>query len=307
MAEDRWRGRTLLVVLLMAATALAFPVMAQGGATQTPPEEILTWTLPPTPSEAGEATPEETPEVTPEATPEEIPEATPEETSEEIPEETSEETLMATSVETRGEAAKPVAPGDTIRVSDESQVYDLSALRNESASATAGESAQIIELQAYVDDDPDDGELANTVSLSSPDTSVELDESDFNGVYGTYYPHDGEAVIDKPITIEGTSGAAGETPSADVEAETTAGSIAISNDTANETAAETDPPITTGTDETTMEVPGESSTVDMPTFTPMSVAEVNPDQTRATTPISLSGAIAGILAAAGLFLVMRRE
>lgn len=281
MAEDRWRGRTLLIVLLMAAVALAFPVMAQGETITPSQDEILTWTLPPASNETPEVTPEVTTEVTTEATTEATPEATLDET------------------------AKQVVPGDTIQVTDEAQVYDLSALRNESASTTAGESAQIIELQAYVDDDLDSGDLTNTVSLGSPDTGVELDASDFNGVYGTYYPYDGEAVIDKSITVKSASGAAVRTPSADVEAEntSTAGSIVTSNDTVNETVTETDPPTTTETDEVTVE---ESSTADMPTFTPMSVAEVNPDQTQ-TTPISLSGAVASTLVAAVLFFTMRRK
>lgn len=289
MAEDRWRGRTLLIVLLMAAVALAFPVMAQGETITPSQDEILTWTLPP----ASNETPEVTPEVTTEVTTEETLEVTPEETTEATPEATLDET------------AKQVVPGDTIQVTDEAQVYDLSALRNESASTTAGESAQIIELQAYVDDDLDSGDLTNTVSLGSPDTGVELDASDFNGVYGTYYPYDGEAVIDKSITVKSASGAAVRTPSADVEAEntSTAGSIVTSNDTVNETVTETDPPTTTETDEVTVE---ESSTADMPTFTPMSVAEVNPDQTQ-TTPISLSGAVASTLVAAVLFFTMRRK
>ena len=305
MAEDRWRGRTLLIVLLMAAVALAFPVMAQGETITPSQDEILTWTLPPASNETPEVTPEVTTEVTTEATTEETLEVTTEVTTEETLEVTPEETTEATPEATLDETAKQVVPGDTIQVTDEAQVYDLSALRNESASTTAGESAQIIELQAYVDDDLDSGDLTNTVSLGSPDTGVELDASDFNGVYGTYYPYDGEAVIDKSITVKSASGAAVRTPSADVEAEntSTAGSIVTSNDTVNETVTETDPPTTTETDEVTVE---ESSTADMPTFTPMSVAEVNPDQTQ-TTPISLSGAIASILVAAVLFFTMRRK
>jgi len=50
----------------------------------------------------------------------------------------------------------------------------------------------------------------------------------------------------------------------------------------------------------------ETSTADMPTFTPIMAAEVNPDQTQAA-PLSLLGAVVGLLAAAGLFLVMRRK
>lgn len=305
MAEDRWRGRTLLIVLLMAAVALAFPVMAQGETITPSQDEILTWTLPPASNETPEVTPEVTTEATTEATTEETLEVTTEVTTEETLEVTPEETTEATPEATLDETAKQVVPGDTIQVTDEAQVYDLSALRNESASTTAGESAQIIELQAYVDDDLDSGDLTNTVSLGSPDTGVELDASDFNGVYGTYYPYDGEAVIDKSITVKSASGAAVRTPSADVEAEntSTAGSIVTSNDTVNETVTETDPPTTTETDEVTVE---ESSTADMPTFTPMSVAEVNPDQTQ-TTPISLSGAVASTLVAAVLFFTMRRK
>ena len=309
MAEDRWRGRTLLIVLLMAAVALAFPVMAQGETITPSQDEILTWTLPPASNETPEVTPEVTTEVTTEATTEatteETLEVTTEVTTEETLEVTPEETTEATPEATLDETAKQVVPGDTIQVTDEAQVYDLSALRNESASTTAGESAQIIELQAYVDDDLDSGDLTNTVSLGSPDTGVELDASDFNGVYGTYYPYDGEAVIDKSITVKSASGAAVRTPSADVEAEntSTAGSIVTSNDTVNETVTGTDPPTTTETDEVTVE---ESSTADMPTFTPMSVAEVNPDQTQ-TTPISLSGAVASTLVAAVLFFTMRRK
>ena len=305
MAEDRWRGRTLLIVLLMAAVALAFPVMAQGETITPSQDEILTWTLPPASNETPEVTPEVTTEVTTEATTEATTEETLEVTTEVTLEVTPEETTEATPEATLDETAKQVVPGDTIQVTDEAQVYDLSALRNESASTTAGESAQIIELQAYVDDDLDSGDLTNTVSLGSPDTGVELDASDFNGVYGTYYPYDGEAVIDKSITVKSASGAAVRTPSADVEAEntSTAGSIVTSNDTVNETVTETDPPTTTETDEVTVE---ESSTADMPTFTPMSVAEVNPDQTQ-TTPISLSGAVASTLVAAVLFFTMRRK
>ncbi|CVK32836.1 protein of unknown function [Methanoculleus bourgensis] len=38
----------------------------------------------------------------------------------------------------------------------------------------------------------------------------------------------------------------------------------------------------------------------------MMEAEVNPDQTQAA-PLSLQGAVVGLLAAAGVFLVMRRK
>ena len=228
----------------------------------------------------------------------------------ETPEETPEETPAATSVETVDETAElvVVVPGGTILVTNAPQVYDFSALRNESAPSTAGESPPIIELRAYGDDDPESGELVNTVSLGGSDTRVKLDASDFNGIYGTYYPYDGEAVIDKPFIIEGPSDAsepvnATEKYSSGVEAEnmTTAGSIIVSN----ETARETGPPTTTGTDEMTTETM-ETSTADMPTFTPIMAAEVNPDQTQAA-PLSLLGAVVGLLAAAGLFLVMRRK
>ena len=299
MAGNLWRWRTLLVMLLVAAAAFVFPVMAQSGEPATPLNETLTWTLPPTPGETQEETPDEAPTWT--LTP------TPPETQEETPEETLEEAL--------NETAEPVAPWDTIQVTDEPQVYDFSGLRNATASSDADESAPVIELRTYEDDDPGSGGLAGTVSLGATDTSVELEASDFNGIYGTYYPYDGETVIDKPITVEGPSGAgetanATEASSSDVMAETTTNDTIVSNETTDETANETDidePPATPGTDEVTTETTlVETSTAEMPTFTPMMAAEVNPDQTQAA-PLSLQGVVVGLLAAAGIFLVMRRK
>jgi len=307
MAGNLWRWRTLLVMLLVAAAAFVFPVMAQSGEPATPLNETLTWTLPPTPGETQEETPDEAPTWTLTPTPDETPEETLEETPTATPMETLEETL--------NETAEPVAPGDTIQVTDEPQVYDFSGLRNETASSDADESALVIELRTYEGDDPGSGEIAGTVSLGAPDTSVELDASDFNGIYGTYYPYDGETVIDKPITVEGPSGAgetanATETSSSDVMAETTTNDTIVSNETTDETANETDidePPATPGTDEVTTETTlVETSTAEMPTFTPMMAAEVNPDQTQAA-PLSLQGVVVGLLAAAGIFLVMRRK
>jgi len=293
MVGNRWRWRALLVVLLVAATAFVFPVMAQSGEPATPLNETLTWTLPPTPPETQEETPDEAPTWT--LTP------TPDETPEETPEETLEEAL--------NETAEPVAPWDTIQVTDEPQVYDFSGLRNATASSDADESAPVIELRTYEDDDPGSGGLAGTVSLGATDTSVELEASDFNGIYGTYYPYDGETVIDKPITVEGPSGVgetanATEASSSGVVAETTTNDTIVSNETANETD---EPPTTSGTGEVTTETTlVETSTAEMPTFTPMMEAEVNPDQTQAA-PLSLQGAVVGLLAAAGVFLVMRRK
>ncbi len=293
MVGNRWTWRTLLVVLLVAATAFVFPVMAQSGEPATPLNETLTWTLPPTPPETQEETPDEAPTWT--LTP------TPDETPEETPEETLEEAL--------NETAEPVAPWDTIQVTDEPQVYDFSGLRNATASSDADESAPVIELRTYEDDDPGSGGLAGTVSLGATDTSVELEASDFNGIYGTYYPYDGETVIDKPITVEGPSGAgetanATEASSSGVVAETTTNDTLVSNETTDETD---EPPTTSGTGEVTTETTlVETSTAEMPTFTPMMEAEVNPDQTQAA-PLSLQGAVVGLLAAAGVFLVMRRK
>jgi hypothetical protein len=293
MVGNRWTWRTLLVVLLVAATAFVFPVMAQSGEPATPLNETLTWTLPPTPPETQEETPDEAPTWT--LTP------TPPETQEETPEETLEEAL--------NETAEPVAPWDTIQVTDEPQVYDFSGLRNATASSDADESAPVIELRTYEDDDPGSGGLAGTVSLGATDTSVELEASDFNGIYGTYYPYDGETVIDKPITVEGPSGVgetanATEASSSGVVAETTTNDTIVSNETANETD---EPPTTSGTGEVTTETTlVETSTAEMPTFTPMMEAEVNPDQTQ-VAPLSLQGAVVGLLAAAGVFLVMRRK
>ena len=293
MVGNRWTWRTLLVVLLVAAKAFVFPVMAQSGEPATPLNETLTWTLPPTPPETQEETPDEAPTWT--LTP------TPPETQEETPEETLEEAL--------NETAEPVAPWDTIQVTDEPQVYDFSGLRNATASSDADESAPVIELRTYEDDDPGSGGLAGTVSLGATDTSVELEASDFNGIYGTYYPYDGETVIDKPITVEGPSGAgetanATEASSSGVVAETTTNDTLVSNETTDETD---EPPTTSGTGEVTTETTlVETSTAEMPTFTPMMEAEVNPDQTQAA-PLSLQGAVVGLLAAAGVFLVMRRK
>ena len=78
------------------------------------------------------------------------------------------------------------------------------------------------------------------------------------------------------------------------------------NETTNETPMETGAPIIVGTDEVTMEAtPAETSTVDMPTFTPIQAAQVNPSST-ASAPLSLISIIAAV-AIAGLLVVLWRN
>ena len=101
-----------------------------------------------------------------------------------------------------------------------------------------------------------------------------------------------------------------ETPE-ETQVETTNDTISMTtndttNDTTNETAMETGPPIIVGTDEVTMEAtPAETSTVEMPTFTPIQAAQVNPSPT-ASAPLSLISIIAAV-AIAGLLVVLLRN
>ena len=97
-----------------------------------------------------------------------------------------------------------------------------------------------------------------------------------------------------------------ETPE-ETQVETTNDTISMTtNDTTNETAMETGPPIIVGTDEVTMEAtPAETSTVEMPTFTPIQAAQVNPSPT-ASAPLSLISIIAAV-AIAGLLVVLWRN
>lgn len=301
MAEIRWQWRALLVALLLAVAAFVPPVMAlDESPTTSPLNETLTWTLPPTPDKVAEGTPEETAE----------------EDQNETPKETESETLEETPVTTEGETSGDVpnetmvqiAPGDTLQVTEEVQVYDLSALRNETASGATTAALPVIELQAYEDDNPRNGELIGTVRLGASDTDVKLDASDFNGIYGTYYPYDGEGVIDKPITVEGPSGAnetvnATETSTSDVKTEDTAttSDTTASDEKINETAMETEPPATTGQDE----VMTEATPAEMPTFTPMLAVEVETSPTQAAPAPFLSVIVA--LTVAGLVIMMRRR
>lgn len=97
-----------------------------------------------------------------------------------------------------------------------------------------------------------------------------------------------------------------ETPE-ETQVETTNDTISMTtNDTTNETAMETGPPIIVGTDEVTMEAtPAETSTAEMPTFTPIQAAQVNPNPT-ASAPLSLISIIAAV-AIAGLLVVLWRN
>jgi SH3-like domain-containing protein len=78
--------------------------------------------------------------------------------------------------------------------------------------------------------------------------------------------------------------------------------------TANETAVETGSPIVVATDAATMEVtPAETSTVELPTFTPLRAAQVDSNSSpTASAPLSLTGVIVA-LAVAGLLVVLRRN
>lgn len=100
-----------------------------------------------------------------------------------------------------------------------------------------------------------------------------------------------------------------ETPSNETPADGTTNETANEtpgNETLNETAVETGPPIIIGTDEVTTEAtPAETSTAEMPTFTPIQAAQVNVSPT-ATAPLSLVGVVTAV-AVAGLLVVMRRN
>jgi MYXO-CTERM domain-containing protein len=307
MTGNQWIWKAFMVVLLLGVATVVFPVMAQEETTATPPpppslNETLTWTLSPTPDEVTEETPEETVEEDLTDEPEETPEETSVTTEDERSGEVQDETLVR------------IAPGDTLQVTEEAQVYDLSALRNETASGDTTGAVPVIELRAYEDNDPDTGDLRSRVSLGASDTGVELDASDFNGIFGTYYPYDGEAVIDKPITVEGPTDGDETTNATDsASSEEDSGNISRSSDVAandtstNETTPETEPPSTTEEDEMTTEIPPEetSSTADMPTFTPMMAVEVETSPTQAAAPAPFLGVMA--LAAAGLLVMMRRR
>lgn len=288
MAGNRCVWRVFLVMLLVAAAALALPAAARNGESPPLSNEPLNWTLAPGSDEAREETGG-------------------------VPlnwtlapsyDEAREETPAAAPVETAGS----VTPGDVIRVTDEPQIYDLSALRNET------EPAPIIELHAYEDDDPGSGRRAGTVNLNAPDTGVELEVSDFRGIYGIYYPYDGETVVDKPVTVEGHSDAdetanATEVPSSGAGAEgtsTTSDTITPDetlNEAMSETTTEIGSPAATETGEVTEEA---ASTVDLPTFTPM-VIDADPVQQAEAAPLHLTDIIVSLLAAAGLFLVIQRS
>lgn len=346
MVEGKWRWREFLIVLLVVVAMLTSSVSAQNETLPTPGDNALTWTLPPTPDETPEEVPTDDLEVTPDEIPEETPtddlEVTPDDTIEDTPiealeddlevpteeifeedleatpDEFLEETPIAQSSEILNETAEEVVPGGTILVTDEPQVYDFSALRDVSASDDAGEGVPIVELHAYEDDDPVDGDPINMVNLGGPDIAAELDASDFNGIYGTYYPYDGDTVINKPLIVEGASDAV-DTSFSDLDDEnstTTSGSIGVSDEMDNETAWETEPlddivevDEDEAMDEMPTDAPVETSEMSMPTFTPMSAIEevdADQDQTQAT-PLSLSSAILALLAAAGLIMVIQRR
>jgi hypothetical protein len=245
---SKWRA--LLVVLFVAAMLWVLPVAAQN---ETPPEPP-TITLTEVPSETLTESPGET-----------------------LTEESTETTSESPTIQEQ--AVEQVTPGDTIQVSNDPQFYDFSALRNDTPPAGANESLPVTELQSYENDNIENGTIVSTVSLGDTDTSVELQASDFNGVFGTYYPYDGETVIDKPITVESSGG-----------------TLAV-NATENATATQT-----TGEPTMTAEVPTteaatqtplvETSTLEMPTFTPIETAGTPSPTPLPFSPITVLGALA---------------
>lgn len=81
----------------------------------------------------------------------------------------------------------------------------------------------------------------------------------------------------------------------------------LESDIANTTTTVTGPPVIIGMDEEPIETaPVENTTVDMPTFTPIQAAQVNPSPTSAA-PLSVIGAIGAIAVAALLVVISRRR
>jgi hypothetical protein len=264
MPGNRLSRGAVIVMLIAAATVLVLPAAAQ---TETPPG-------PPT---------EVTTEV-PTATRTAIPTGTVTEAPTEVPTETVTETATGTLEEmttSEEQASEQVFPGDTIQVEEESRFYDFSALRNETAS---GEPGPVTELRSYESDEIENGTVAHTVNLGQDDTRAELAASDFAGFYGTYYPYDGESVIDQPITVEGPTG----------------GEIAVNTtETTPATEATTGTPAATETipEETT---PEETSTLEMRTFTPIMTEAVASPTQAPLSPVTVTAALAmaGLLVAA---------
>ena len=165
MAGNRWTWSTLLVVLLMTASAIAFPTAAQSSASAEP----LTWTLSPTPDETPEEAPEETLTETPEETPretledettldeetpvatldEETPRETPDEEmtpDEETTRETLNETTNETALETINETGPPVVIGTDEATPAETSTADLPTFTPIQAAQVDGSATQAAPL-----------------------------------------------------------------------------------------------------------------------------------------------------------------
>lgn len=290
MSVSRRALTGLLMAVLVAGCIIAMPAVA----------EVVSPTEPPTEIPFGDITTNETVATetgTPAATEAPVGEQAVTETETETP------TEMVTETETEAPVAGAVVdnvsdgaliqvqPGDTITVTSETQVYDLTGLRN----TTGGEDLAITELRAYDNNNPETGTPVNTVEISD-DANVELAAADFGGTFGIYYPYDGQDVVDNSITVNEEAGGV-------VDNGTTA-----DNETSNETMTteETMTPEMTETPAETMTT--EEVTTEMtaqPTFTTMQEETAAPTPT-ATTPLSIP-IVLGALGIFGLLIVMRRN
>ncbi|MDN7024439.1 hypothetical protein FGU65_05975 [Methanoculleus sp. FWC-SCC1] len=287
MSGSRRAQKALLMALLVVGCVIAVPVSAQVDtptATEIPFDET-------TPNETVTETPTET--VTEIAT--ETVTETPTETVTEIATETMTvtETVTESGAVVSGQEAENVTevpvqvqPGETITVGSETQIYDLSGLRN----ATTDE--PVTELRAYEDNNPETGTLVNTVSVGPIDTNVELSAADFGDTFGVYYPYDGQAVVDNSITVMEEEGGVAANETANVTETMTTETTA--------TPAETE---TVTTEETPVETMTTEAMTPETTFTPMQETET-PSPTP-TTPLSFFSVL-GALGILSLLIVVLR-